>query len=264
MRILTHGGAGSDPQLSETTQQAARIAQEALDAGQSAMDAACHATAHMEDEAGFNAGTGSNVREDGRTVEMDAACMDQTGAFGAVACIERVRHPVFVARHVAETEQILLAGHGARRFARSKGIPDWDPHTEQASSKGEGGADTVGCVLHDGSLFAAALSSGGTKQAPRGRVGDVPLPGCGLHAGPAGAVAVTGHGETLALGLTAVRAYEELEDGQHPQDMVEAVVEAFPSERSVGLIAVTEAHGAVASNRTMAASHLAPEEDPNA
>ena len=46
----------------------------------------------------------------------------------------------------------------------------------------------------DGS-FAAALSTGGTSITLYGRVGDVPIYGCGCYAGPAGAVACTGFGD---------------------------------------------------------------------
>lgn len=257
MLILTHGGAGSDPTLSKTTEQAAAIAKEALQADQSPLDAACHATAHLEDDPRFNAGTGSNVRSD-ETIQMDAACMDATGTFGAVAIIERVRHPVFVARHVAETETILLAGDGARRFARSQGMPDWDP-SDTSQGEAETSHDTVGCVLHaEDDAFAAALSSGGTKGSPPGRVGDVPLPGAGLHAGPAGAVCATGHGETIARRFTSLRAYERLEQGHHPQDIVDTLIDAFPSEHALGLLIVGHEDGAGGSNRTMAFSELAP------
>lgn len=267
-RILTHAGAGSDPEHADATRTASEIAREALATGSDALEAACHAVAHLEDDPRFNAGTGSYVRSDGRTVEMDAACMADDGRFGAVACLERVRHPVFVARYVVDTEHLLLAGNGARRFARRKGVPDWDPRTAPdaapASDEGPGegtdrsgpgedrASDTVGCVLYDGERFAAALSSGGTEGAPPGRVGDVPLPGAGLHVGPAGAVAATGHGESIARRLIALRAYERLENGRTPEAVVAAVLEGFPEERSLGLIVTDGEAGAGGSNRTMA------------
>lgn len=265
-RILTHGGAGSDASLSDQTQRAAEVAREALETGTDPLQAACDAVAYLEDDERFNAGTGSYLRSDGRTVEMDAACMDSDGRFGAVACIERVRHPIRVARDVTETDQRVLAGSGARRFARDRGFPDWDPTSEGDVQEGkdeEGPVDdTVGCVLGDGERFAAALSSGGTKGAPLGRVGDVPLPGAGLHAGPAGAVACTGDGEAISARFSALRAYERLEEGAEPQTVVDEAVAAFPEASSFGLIVVGQGEGAGASNRSMAASQLALAKDP--
>lgn len=256
--ILVHGGAGSDPELSERTDEAARIAREALETGGSPLEAACHATAHLEDDPRFNAGTGSRLRADGATVQMDAACMGAQVGFGAVACVERVRHPVFVARHVLDTEHMILAGDGAQAFARARGMPDHDPTAagdlDQPSPSSS--TDTVGCVVRAQGTFAAALSSGGTEDALVGRVGDVPLPGAGLHAGPAGAVAATGHGETIARRLLALRAYERLEAGHEPATIAEEAISGS-DERALGVLVLGETGGVGASNRTMAWSELA-------
>ena len=46
----------------------------------------------LENDPRFNAGTGSAVREGGKTVQMDASCMESTGQFGAVAAISRVKN----------------------------------------------------------------------------------------------------------------------------------------------------------------------------
>lgn len=257
MHVLTHGGAGSNPNDEDATHHAALIAHEAIDAGQKPLDAACHATAHLEDDPRFNAGTGSHVRNDRQSTQMDAACMDHHGTYGAVAVIERIRHPIFVARHVADTKHLVLAGHGAYRFAKRKGVPEQEPPTEPSETPS--GTDTVGCVLHAGDLrFAAALSSGGTKNAPPGRVGDVPLPGAGLHAGPSGAVCATGHGETIARRMTALRAYERLENGEQPTTILDDMLQAFPKTEALGLLIVNETEGAGGWNRTMAFTNLTP------
>lgn len=252
--MVTHGGAGSDPSRTEATQAAARVALEALESGLDPLPAACRAVAHLEDDGGFNAGVGSNVRGDGETVEMDAACADSRGRFGAVACIEEVRHPVLVAEQVTGTDHLILSGKGARRFAREQGFEPFDPreHGEPSGS----GADTVGCVLGDGETFAAALSSGGTREAMVGRVGDVPLPGCGLRAGEAGAVAATGNGERIAEERTADRAYELLVDGVEPVGVVDRILDRF-EDAMAGLIVVGSDGGAGGSNRQMAYSQLA-------
>lgn len=260
-RVVTHGGAGSDPSLSEATDEAGDLALQALEEGADPIDAACESVAWMEADGRFNAGLGSNLRSDGRSVQMDAACSDAAGRFGAVACIERVLHPVRVARNVSDTDHILLAGRGALALAREEG-------REEASEEQRGRArqqrepmddhaspgDTVGCVVGDGQRFAAALSSGGTREAMVGRVGDVPLPGCGLRTGPAGAVAATGHGETIARRRIADAVYARLVDGQEPDAAIEPALQA--ADASLGLIAVAGQASAAASNRSMAYSCL--------
>lgn len=254
-RIVTHGGAGSDAGLSPVTEQAAERARERLEAGADALEAACEAVALLEDDGRFNAGEGSYLRADGETVQMDAACADSTGAFGAVACIEDVRNPVHIARAVKDTEHLVLADEGARAFAREQGVGEPAPGDARAKRGRGSTSDTVGCVLGDGDVFAAALSSGGTEEAMVGRVGDVPLPGCGLRAGPAGAVAATGHGESIVQARVADRAYEQLADGRAVDEVVSKATASF-EEAPLGLIAV-DAHGcAGASNRSMAYSVL--------
>lgn len=262
-RILTHGGAGSDPDTSDGTQAAARRARDALAEGADPLDAACAAVVHLEDDPRFNAGHGSYHRDDGVTVEMDAACACSRGRFGAVACIQEVANPVQAARHVVDTENVLLAGEGARRFALDRGLPTVaaaelagrEP-ADAADGQSSDRHDTVGCVLWDGEVFAAALSSGGTRKARVGRVGDVPLPGCGLRAGPAGALAATGHGETIALQRSADRGYAMLDAGKPAGAVAEALVAAIPEERSFGVIVVGPDGDAVDANRTMAWNRL--------
>src|SRR6185369_12947521 len=131
----THGGAASPNTLSDGCVAAARAAQAALDAGGDALAAALAATAALEDDARFNAGTGSNLRLDGRTIEMDASVMTSDGRFGAVSCIERVQNPVLVAARVMETPHLLLVGAGATAFARRLGFPPYDPSTARAREK---------------------------------------------------------------------------------------------------------------------------------
>jgi isoaspartyl peptidase/L-asparaginase-like protein (Ntn-hydrolase superfamily) len=254
-RIATHGGAGSEEALTPETEAAADVAREALAEGHAPLEAACRAVAHLEDGGQFNAGAGSYVRGDGDAIQMDAACADSIDRFGAVACIEDVANPVLVARDVTETEHLVLAGRGAQAFARRRDHAEVDPRQRRDPVTDES-QDTVGCVLHDGDAFAAALSSGGTEQAMVGRVGDVPLPGCGLRAGAAGAVAATGHGEAIARARLADQAYRALADGVPASRLVTELPEAF--EEAVGLVAVTGEGAAGGANRSMAYAVLEP------
>lgn len=106
--------------------------------GGPALEAAIAAVVHLEDDCRFNAGTGSNIRLDGKTVQMDAAVMDgATGRFAAVAAIERVKNPVLVARKVLETPHVLVVGEGATRLARLFGFPDHDPICKDSREKYE-------------------------------------------------------------------------------------------------------------------------------
>ena len=247
-----------------------------------ALDAAVLATQMLEDDERFNAGTGSNLRLDGITVQMDASCMTSTGDFAAVAAIERVKNPVAVARSLLGTPHILLVADGATAFARRRGFGDHDPTTAAAKERFrrvmtatgqlgewsraelerswnfEGSArealagDTVGSVAWDGETFACALSSGGTTTALRGRVGDVPLPGCGLFAGEHGAVATTGDGEYIARSLLAYRAYAELEGGRSATQVVEWALGQLAPDVDVGIIVVNRTSFAGGARHGMA------------
>ncbi|MDX1610781.1 MAG: isoaspartyl peptidase/L-asparaginase [Candidatus Thermoplasmatota archaeon] len=288
--VLAHGGAGSfDTKEHDGPEQAARRGLQALQHGGSPLDAAIAATKHLEDDERFNAGTGSNLRFDGETIEMDASVMTSDGRFGAVAGLRRVRYPVAVAADLLETPHDLLVGEGALRYARARGHEDHDPRTRKAEQKhakvvemvrtGEiepgwsdwelgtlkehwnydkpmrevfGPSDTVGAVASDGTRFAAALSTGGTAATLLGRVGDVPLPGCGLHAGPEGAVCVTGDGEHLARARLADTIYAWLEEGIDLDDVVPSALELFPDQVAVGLLVVTADGFTGGSNLPMA------------
>ncbi|MBI4951850.1 MAG: isoaspartyl peptidase/L-asparaginase [Myxococcales bacterium] len=133
--ILTHGGAASAAEHSDGCRAAAERAAEVLRRGGDALAAALAATVALEDDVRFNAGTGSNLRFDGRLVQMDASVMASDGRFGAVACIERVKNPILVAARVMETPHLMLVGEGATAFARRVGFALFDPVTPRAVAK---------------------------------------------------------------------------------------------------------------------------------
>ncbi|GLH69561.1 asparaginase [Geothrix rubra] len=277
---VVHGGAGSPRARKDGTDPAAAKALAVLKSGGSALDAALAAVVVLEDDPRFNAGTGANLRMDGRTIQMDAACMDgSSGAYGAVAAIERVKNPVLVARRVMDTPHLLIVGEGATRFARAMGFPDYDPTCAENRAKFErvkailtgaqpgeeeawkrfdwrkawnfpnpipaelkaalGPSDTVGCVTRDAKgHYAAAISTGGTTITFYGRVGDVPMYGAGIYAGPLGAVACTGNGEDIIKHLMAKTVYDLLAKGVPPQRAVDRALRAFPPRIDLGLIAI--------------------------
>jgi len=273
---VVHGGAGSLRVRMDGTDCAAAKAKEILKDSGSALDAALAAVVVLEDDPRFNAGTGANIRLDGKTIQMDAACMDgDTGAFGAVAAIERVKNPILVARKVMDTPHILIVGEGATRFARAMGFPDYDPTCAENRARFQrvkailmgtepgqveawkrydwkkswnfptplkealGPSDTVGCVTRDAKgRFAAAISTGGTTITFYGRVGDVPMYGAGIYAGPKGAVACTGNGEDIVKRLVAKTTYDLLAKGFSAQRAADRALATFPPTIDLGLVAI--------------------------
>lgn len=283
---VAHAGVGTPSAQSDGPERAAAEALLRMEAGESALDGALAGTVTMEDDPRFNAGTGANIRLDGRTIQMDASLMTDDGRFAAVAVIERVKNPVLVARAVLDSPHVLLAGEGATRFAHRMGFEDVVPVSEAARADyarrsaavrraleledGEDWpalwnfpnpippelapeTDTVGTVVRDGEdRFAATLSTGGTAVTLYGRVGDVPIYGAGLFAGPAGAVACTGTGEEIIRQSLARTVYAALERGVRAREAVHRAVADFPKGASVGLIAVDAEGWAVAASESMA------------
>ncbi len=248
--VLAHGGAGSDEAFRDGTETACKTALEALRGGEGSLEAVVRGVVVLENDGRFNAGVGSRTRADG-TVQMDASVMDSDGTFGAVAVIEGYRNPVLIARRLMTSESNMRAGRGAGEYALEHDFETWTGRKGVTDASYEG-SDTVGCVAFDGTRFSAALSTGGTGGAPAGRVGDVPLIGCGLYAGPYGAVAATGKGEAIARNMTAFRAYQMLEEGMGPNFVLEEVLDWFEEDEDIGLLLMSRKAYAAQSNRSMA------------
>jgi beta-aspartyl-peptidase (threonine type) len=230
-----------------------------LAGGGSALEAVEAALCAMEDDPTFDAGHGSFFNVIGE-VEMDAIIMDGRDLnFGAVAAVQRVRHPITLARLVmAESEHTMIAGAGAETFAREHGVPvcpimelltgrelerwkaahadghpqDWTPFGAAPSSLP---SDTVGAVAldADGNL-AAATSTGGTFNKLPGRVGDSPLVGCGAYAdNQTGAVSASGLGEALMKVVISKTVCDFIARGMTAQEAADAAI-AVLDERTTG------------------------------
>jgi L-asparaginase/beta-aspartyl-peptidase (threonine type) len=278
--VVTHGGVGAPDDWKDGPDAAAEAGLSVLRRDGGALDAAVEASVLLEDDPRFNAGTGSRIRLDGKTIEMDATVMTSDGEMGGVAALRNVRNPIRVARLVLDTPHVILAGEGAESFARRHDIPPYDPATPRAQEflrkaceklrEGklsphysrwldfrdydlpEFGCDTVGAVAADGKgFFAAANSTGGSAIMLPGRVGDSCHYGAGLWSGPAGAVATTGIGEFIIARLMAREVYDALARGETAQKACEYGVALYEEEIPVGVIAVAaEGHGS-AANRSM-------------
>jgi isoaspartyl peptidase/L-asparaginase-like protein (Ntn-hydrolase superfamily) len=121
-------------------------------------------------------------------------------------------------------------------------------------------SDTVGTVVRDaGGNFAVTLSTGGTALTLYGRVGDVPIYGCGCFAGPDGAVACTGLGEEIIRQAMARTVYQFLAAGASAAEAVRRGCDLFPPEHTLGLICVDREGWGVAANREMAYGMAASE-----
>jgi beta-aspartyl-peptidase (threonine type) len=236
---------------------------EVLKAEGNAIDAVEAAIRVLEDDDSFNAGIGSVLTLDGH-IEMDAAIMDgKTLRAGAVGSVSNVRHPISLARKIAEeTIHVFLVGKGADNFARAVCAQEvctfgdlvverrkklWEDINERMGDKLVNGylksqvelldkypllknmpLDTVGAVAIDiNGDIVAGTSTGGMPMKLAGRVGDAPLIGCGTFAdNKSGGVSATGHGESIiktTLAKTTAALIEE--KGLTAQNAADAAID---------------------------------------
>lgn len=271
--IAAHGGASSPGDLSPKVATAVEAGRAVLEEGGDALAIALAVTRHLEDEPSFNAGTGSEIRLHSEVIEMDASVMTSTGRAGAVATLREVRYPIEVAAMLLDHPLNILAGRGATRFARAAGIPVFDPICPESLARladakdrlargdlepyeegwREQANDTVGAVVRDRDGFmVTACSTGGTSLMLEGRIGDVPIFGSGVFAGPRAAIGATGVGEEIMLRVSSKAIYDAIATGLSAEDACSREVAAFPITSPVGFIAVDTRGMAVVANRDMA------------
>lgn len=291
--LIVHGGAGawrpgSDEDALQGTTAAVNAGRRILEAGGSALDAACAAAVVLEDNPIFNAGTGSVLNVDG-AVEMDACVMvSDRSQVGAVAAIQRVKNPILVARQVMEaTDHVMLAGDGAMRFARAMGHADHDPITAArladwrekkaklqvgvgAEGKGamkirqflmghpEYAGGTIGAVALDArGILCSCTSTGGVTMKLAGRVGDTPLPGCGTYASTFAASSATGTGEYVIRALACRQISDHVEKGMSLNAAINAVLDGLGRDfdADVGFIGIDVNGNTVGAHRTLHMPH---------
>jgi L-asparaginase / beta-aspartyl-peptidase len=248
-----HGGAGS--RKMNSAQRVCVI--EALHMGYGLLksggtsDAAVEGSIRVLESSGlFNAGLGSRLQLDGAR-RMDASIMEgRELKAGAVAAVEGIRHPITAARLVMqETNHVLLVGPPASRFARhfrlerqprfaKRQVLSKRDRKERGAQKTlalfkhlyrlrSTGLETVGAVaLDQDGTVAAGASTGGIAFMLPGRVGDTPLIGCGVYADDeAGAVSMTGIGETIMRLAVAKEIVDRLAHGESPKKAAKIVLE---------------------------------------
>ncbi|MGB3851835.1 MAG: N(4)-(beta-N-acetylglucosaminyl)-L-asparaginase [Tunicatimonas sp.] len=234
-----------------------------LQRGGTALDAVEQAGIAIEDDINCCVGLGGNPDRDGR-VTLDACIMDERANCGAVAFLERIKHPVSVARRVMEqTPHVMLVGAGAQQFALQNGFAlepaelsptaeaayqDWlkearyepviNVENQPATQSGTGPAapsrlpdgttnhDTMGTIALDtrGNVSGMCTTSGMGFKM-RGRVGDSPIIGAGLYVdNEAGAAVATGQGEEVIRHCGTHLVTEYMRDGLSPQQACKKAV----------------------------------------
>src|SRR6187399_2477434 len=100
-----------------------KAAWEVLSKKGKAIDAVEKGVMVTEDSQNCCVGLGANPDRDG-FVTLDASIMDDKFNCGSVAFLERIKHPISVARRVMEkTPHVMLVGQGAQQFAVAEGFP---------------------------------------------------------------------------------------------------------------------------------------------
>jgi len=124
--VLTNGKAQTKPIVISTWNNGKEVNAEAwkiLSAKGRALDAVEAGARYVEDTIDCCIGLGGYPDRDG-IVTLDSCIMDENANCGSVGAIERIKHPVSVARKIMETTpHIMLVGDGAQQFAVENGFP---------------------------------------------------------------------------------------------------------------------------------------------
>lgn len=217
-------------------------------------------------------------------VTLDASIMNSNGNCGSVCFVERIKHPITLARKVMEeTPHVMLAGDGAQQFAISQGMPledvelpddvkreyeEWKKTSEYNPAANSENHDTIGMVGIDANgNLAGSCTTSGLKFKMHGRVGDSPIIGAGLYVdNEVGAATATGEGETIIKVCGSFLIVELMRQGRTPQEACEEAIDRLlekspfnDEELQVGFLAVDKNgdHGAYAiqSGFTYAVHH---------
>jgi N4-(beta-N-acetylglucosaminyl)-L-asparaginase len=240
--------------------EANKAAWSVLGKGGRALDAVEEGVKVTEASQNCCVGLGANPDRDGY-VTLDACIMDEFSNCGSVAFLERIKHPISVARRVMEkTPHVMLVGSGAQQFAISEGFnlekqelskdaernyKEWlkkseyrptinienktnpGPSAPAGEKAGEWNHDTIGMIALDlkGNLSGSCTTSGmGFKM--RGRLGDSPIIGAGLFVdNEIGACAATGQGEDVIRVAGAHTVVEMMRQGHSPETACKKTIE---------------------------------------
>ena len=216
-----------------------------------ALDAVEAAGRASENEPSCCVGLAAWPDRDGH-VTLDSCIMDGNGDIGAVSFLERIKHPVSVARKVMETTpHVLLSGEGAQKFAVANGFPledgrlspeaerEWKKWLEKSKYKpevnienrkaiatpyffedGSANHDTMGTIAMDSTgKLSGMVTTSGLAFKMRGRVGDSPIIGAGLFVdNEVGAATSSGVGEEVIRICGTHTVIEQMRSGKTPEE----------------------------------------------
>ncbi len=231
-----------------------------LSAKGTALDAVEAGAMNIENQINCCVGLGGYPDRDG-IVTLDSCIMDHKANIGAVAGIERIKHPVSVARKVMEkTPHVILVGAGAQQFAIENGFQlestelsesakeaykEWlkkseykpvinienkkqnGPFAPNFFEDGTANHDTMGLVAMDmNSNLSGAVTTSGMAFKLHGRVGDSPIIGAGLFVdNEVGAATSSGTGEEVIRICGTHLVVEFMRQGYSPEMACRKAVE---------------------------------------
>ena len=229
-----------------------------LSTGGRALDAVEAGARQIEETINCCVGLGGYPDRDG-IVTLDSCIMDEKANCGAVAGLERIKHPVSVARKVMEnTPHVILVGNGAQQFALENGFvleskelsedakkayANWlkkneykpvinietqhGPFAPNFFDDGSANHDTMGLVAMDASSnLSGAVTTSGMAFKVHGRVGDSPIIGAGLFVdNEAGAATSSGVGEEVIRICGTHLVVEFMRQGYSPEQACKKAVE---------------------------------------
>lgn len=202
-------------------------------------------------------------------VTLDASIMDEKGNAGSVAYLQKIKHPISVARLVMEkTPHVMLVGKGAQKFALQNGFEkeklltkemkkawkDWRKNDREFNPKVnvekqlKENHDTIGMLALDNKgRICGACTTSGMAYKMSGRVGDSPIIGAGLFVdGDVGGAVATGSGELVMKTLGSFLVVELMRNGMAPQkaceEAVKRIVKKNPDyeRHQIGYLALTK------------------------
>jgi N4-(beta-N-acetylglucosaminyl)-L-asparaginase len=223
-----------------------------LNARGNALDAVEAGARFIETQNDCCVGLNGYPDRDGK-VTLDACIMDHHANCGAVAGLEKIKHPISVARKLMEkTPHVLLVGNGAQQFAVENGFPlesgvlsedakkeyeKWLKKSEYApimniENKKQNGPfappffddgnpnhDTMGLLALDvHNNLSGAVTTSGMAFKIHGRVGDSAVVGAGLFVdNEVGAATSSGLGEEVIRICGTHLVVEFMRQGYSPE-----------------------------------------------
>ena len=251
MKLIIHGGFFSESLTNSATKIAKqnallKIVKSGYDylKNHSALETVIYVVSQLEDDALFNAGTGSQIQKDGK-IRMSASVMDGfTQKMSGVINIENVKNPIQVAQVLLNFDDKVLGGSGATNFAREQGFPLFSTEIPQRKAEYNAklqsiGIGTVGCVaLDSNSKIAVATSTGGKGFEMPGRISDSATV-AGNYANQFCGVSLTGVGEDIVSGAVAAKIVTRVSDGFSIKNAFEKTfAELLPFDGFAGAIGI--------------------------